>query len=305
MKIKLERKEKRNNVKKVPTIKVGTHKKTTTVLWILLLISIAFGVYKNFTAIDQHTTHEKEVIEQRVIDTNKIESFSRNFITVFYSWEHNQKALDQRTEKLKDYLTEELQVLNADMVRTDIPTNSTVESIQFWDIKPIDKNNFDVLFTVTQTIIEQDKKRTVRSAYTLTIHVDDKENMVIVKNPTISNTPTKSHYQPKPIDTDGTVGAKTTEEIDLFLQTFFKLYPNANKKELSYYTNDDRFIPIGKDYKYLELINPIYKKSEGNYKIVVTIKYLDNITKSNQLSQFYLLLQKKDNWKIINYFQKI
>ncbi|NRE11356.1 conjugal transfer protein, partial [Enterococcus faecalis] len=104
MKIKLERKEKRNKVKKVPTIKVGTHKKTTTVLWVLLLASMAFGVYKNFTAIDQHTTHEKEVIEQRVIDTNKIESFSRNFITVFYSWKHNQKALDQRTEKLKDYL---------------------------------------------------------------------------------------------------------------------------------------------------------------------------------------------------------
>ncbi|NRE04682.1 conjugal transfer protein, partial [Enterococcus faecalis] len=61
MKIKLERKEKRNKVKKVPTIKVGTHKKTTTVLWVLLLASMAFGVYKNFTAIDQHTTHEKEV----------------------------------------------------------------------------------------------------------------------------------------------------------------------------------------------------------------------------------------------------
>ncbi|HHP9139896.1 TPA: conjugal transfer protein [Listeria monocytogenes] len=300
MKIKLERKEKRKKVKKVPTIKVGTHKKTTTALWILLLISIAFGVYKNFTAINQHTTHEKEIIEQRVIDTNKIESFSRNFITVFYSWEHNQKALDQRTEKLKDYLTEDLQVLNADMVRTDIPTNSTVESIQFWDIKPIDKNNFEVLFTVTQTISEQDKKQTVHSPYTLTIHVDDEENMVIIKNPTISSIPTKSKYKPKVSDSDGTVDAKTTEEIDSFLKTFFKLYPKANEKELSYYVNNQALKPINREYQFLELASSNYSLKNDQVVAQVSVTYLDPITKANQTSQYNLTLQKADNWMILN-----
>lgn len=300
MKIKLERKEKRNKVKKVPTIKVGTHKKTTTALWILLLISIAFGVYKNFTAIDQHTTHEKEIIEQRVIDTNKIESFSRNFITVFYSWEHNQKVLDQRTEKLKDYLTEDLQVLNADMVRTDIPTNSTVESIQFWDIKPIDKNNFNVLFTVNQTIREQDKKQTVDSAYTLTVHLDNKENMVIVKNPTISSIPTKSKYKPKNSDSDGTVNAKTTEEIDTFLKTFFKLYPKANEKELSYYVNNQALKPINREYQFLELASSNYSLKNNQVVAQISVKYLDPLTKATQISEFNLVLQKFDNWIIVN-----
>ncbi|HCJ4447302.1 TPA: conjugal transfer protein [Listeria innocua] len=298
MKIKLERKEKRNKVKKVPTIKVGTHKKTTTALWILLLISIAFGVYKNFTAIDQHTTHEKEIIEQRVIDTNKIESFSRNFITIFYSWEHNQKILDQRTEKLKDYLTEDLQVLNADMVRTDIPTNSTVESIQFWDIEPIDKNNFEVLFTVTQTITEQDKKQTVDSAYTLTVHLDDKENMVIVKNPTISSIPTKSKYKPKVSDSDETVDTKTTEEIDSFLKTFFKLYPKANEKELSYYVNNQALKPINREYQFLELASSNYPLKNNQIVAQISVKYLDPLTKTIQTSEFNLVLQKFENWII-------
>lgn len=299
MKIKLERKEKRIKVKKAPTIKVGTHKKTTIALWILLLTSIAFGVYKNFTAIDQHTTHEKEVIEQRVIDTNKIESFSRNFITVFYSWEHNQKALDQRTEKLKDYLTEELQILNVDMVRTDITTNSTVESIQFWAIKPIDKNNFEVLFTVVQTITEQDKKQTVDSAYTLTVHIDDKDNMVIVKNPTISSIPTKSKYKSKVSDSDGTVDAKTTEEIDSFLKTFFKLYPKANEKELSYYVNNQALKPINKEYQFLELASSDYSLKNNQVVAQLSVKYLDPITKTIQISEFNLVLQKFDNWIII------
>ncbi|ALS01060.1 conjugal transfer protein [Enterococcus silesiacus] len=300
MKIKLERKEKRNKVKKVPTIKVGTHKKMTTALWILLLASITFGVYKNFTAIDQHTTHEKEVIEQRVIDTNKIESFSRNFITIFYSWERNQKALDQRTEKLKDYLTEDLQILNADMVRTDIPTNSTVESIQFWGIEPIDKNNFEVLFTVNQDITEQKKKQTTHSAYTFTVHVDDKENMVIIKNPTISSIPTKSKYKPKVSDSGGTVDAKNTEEIDSFLKTFFKLYPKANEKELSYYVNNRALKPINKEYQFLELASANYSLKDGQVIAQISIKYLDPLTKTTQTSEFNLVLQKFQNWMIMN-----
>ena len=49
--------------KKVRTVKVGTHKKTVIALWVVLIASVSFGVYKNFTAIDQHTTHEKEIIE--------------------------------------------------------------------------------------------------------------------------------------------------------------------------------------------------------------------------------------------------
>lgn len=298
MKIKLERKEKRNKVKKVPIVKVGTHKKTTMALWILLLISIAFGMYKNFTAIDQHTTHEKEIIEQRVFETNKIESFSRNFITVFYSWEHNQKALDQRTEKLKDYLTEDLQILNADMVRTDIPTNSTVESIQFWDIKPIDKNNFEVLFTVNQDITEQKKKQTTHSAYTLTIHMDDEENMVIIRNPTISRIPSKSDYKPKTNESDTNVDVKTVEEINTFLETLFKLYPTANERELSYYVKDSSLKTMNKKYEFLEVSSSNYCRNKEKISVEVSVKYLDSLTKTTQIFQYKLFLEKVENWII-------
>ncbi len=61
------------------TSKVGTHKKTVIALWVVLIASVSFGVYKNFTAIDQHTTHEKEIIELRLQDTNGIENFVKNF----------------------------------------------------------------------------------------------------------------------------------------------------------------------------------------------------------------------------------
>ena len=41
-------------------MKVGTHKKTVIALWLVLIASVSFGVYKNFTAIDMHTVHEKK-----------------------------------------------------------------------------------------------------------------------------------------------------------------------------------------------------------------------------------------------------
>jgi hypothetical protein len=36
--------------KKVRTVKVGTHKKTVIALWVVLIASVSFGVYKNFTS---------------------------------------------------------------------------------------------------------------------------------------------------------------------------------------------------------------------------------------------------------------
>ena len=299
MKIKIERKAKKPKQKRVPTLKVGTHKKSVTLLWCLLIVSVCFGVYKNFTAIDQHTVHEKEIIEQRVIDTSKVKSFTENFIKEYYSWEHNQAALDKRKENLKTYLTEELQVLNSDVVRTDIPTNSKVGAIQFWDIQQVDDTNFEVLFSVKQLISEKEKKQTIDSVYTLTVYVDKTNNMVITKNPTISSKPAKASYEPKKLENDGTVDAKTTEEINLFLETFFKLYPKASEKELSYYVSENALKPIGKDYVFVELINPVYTKKENQILVQVSVMYIDQQTKMMQLSQFILTLQKNTNWTIL------
>ena len=46
--------------KKVRTVKVGTHKKTVIALWVVLIASVSFGVYKNFTAIDRTRPTKKK-----------------------------------------------------------------------------------------------------------------------------------------------------------------------------------------------------------------------------------------------------
>ena len=93
--------------------------------------------------------------------------------------------------------------------------------------------------------------------------------------------------------------AVTTEELNSFLDTFFKLYPTATEKELSYYVSNQALDVVNKDYVFVELVNPVYTQTDNQMTVTVTVKYLDKETKVTQLSQFELTLQKNENWKII------
>ncbi len=303
MKLKIERTKKEpkpNKQKKIPTVKVGTHKKLTIALWILLIGSISFGVYKNFTAIDMHTVHEKEVIEKQIVDTNKVESYVESFASEYFSWQQSQESIDKRNERLKHYLTDDLQLLNADMVRVDIPTSSAVRKVQIWNVSEVNDTDFKVLFSVEQQLTEGEAKKNVLSTYAVVVHMDKSGDMVIVKNPTMSSKPEKSDYQPKQVESDGTVDAMMSEEITGFLETFFKLYPKATDKELAYYVSNNALPTINKDYVFAELVNPVYAMKDSRMTATVTVKYLDQETKVMQFSQYELVLEKAENWKIIN-----
>ncbi len=203
-------------------------------------------------------------------------------------------------ENLKAYLTEELQALNIDTVRKDIPVSSSVRGVQIWMVKADGENQFDVTYSVDQLITEGENIKTVHSAYEVTVYVDGSGNMVLTKNPTITSIPKKSDYKPKVIESDGTVDSIMTNEIIEFLTTFFKLYPTATASELSYYVNDGILKSIGKDYIFQELVNPIYNRKDNQVTVSLTVKYLDQQTKATQVSQFDLVLEKVgNNWKII------
>lgn len=302
MKIHIEhkpKKEKANRQKKVKTIHLGTHKKSVLFLWLLLIGSFSFGLYKNFTAIDTHTIHETTVIEPVLVDTHAIESFTLNFIQEYYSWENNKEAIEQRPERINRYLTSELQELNVDTIRTDIPTSSSVSDCKIWQIQSIDEQNFVVVYTVKQQIKEGEETKNVASTYRITIHQDKNNNLVITSNPTVWAAPNPSEFQPDTLVNDNNIDEQTKLEILDFLETFFKLYPNATKNELDYYIMEDVLPIISQNFIYSELVNPIIQKKEKQYLVKIAVRYLDNETKIENISQYQLTLEKKDNWKII------
>ncbi len=103
----------------------------------------------------------------------------------------------------------------------------------------------------------------------------------------------------KAAESDGTVDAATTEEVTDFLETFFKLYPAATDKELSYYVAGNALKPVNTDYLYSELINPLFTMDGDKVKVSVSVKYLDQRTKAAQISQFDLVLTG-NRWELEN-----
>lgn len=60
-------------------------------------------------------------------------------------------------------------------------------------------------------------------------------------------------------------------------------------------------IPL-RDFEYnaeVELINPVFTTDGENIKVNVSVKYLDNLTKAEQISQYELVVHKDSNWKIV------
>lgn len=223
----------------------------------------------------------------------------KNFEKSYYTWNNSKEAIKARTQAISVYLTKELQDLNVDTIRTDIPTSSTVTDVIIWDVEQAGEDDFIATYEVDQQIKENDQTRNVSETYMVKVHVDGNGDMVIIQNPTLAPAVQKSEYEPKKQEADASVDADTTADATAFLETFFKLYPTATETELAYYVAGNALEPINGDYIYSELVNPVFTKDGDNVKVKVAVKFLDNQTKATQVSQFELVLHKDNNWKIV------
>lgn len=302
MKIKIERNQKKKSPqkKKERIVSVGKHRKMVLALWLLLSCSLAFGIYKNFTAIDQHTTHEKVVVKEKVVNTSGVESFTKDFAKEYFSWKNNKEVIEKRMSNLGQYLTEEGLALSQDMVRADIPTSSEVQEVKILDVEKRSEE-FVVSFLVDQKITEGKKAQQVSSAYRVTIFEDEKGNHIVTSLPTMIAKPDKAKYEAKQVESDSEIDAKTTGEITEFLETFFKLYPTASKNELEYYVENDVMRPINVNLKFVELVNSVFFKDGNNIQAKINVKYLDNLSKTTNFFQYRLSLQKNENWTIVGF----
>ena len=288
--------------KKPRVLHIGTRRPVVVALWALLLCAFAFAVYKNFTAVNTHTVHETTMVQQEVTDTNAIESFVTNFAKVYYSWEQSEDSIEQRTENLKYYLTDELQALNVDTVRSDVPVSSAVQDVQIWSVEQTGDKVYKIVYSVSQKVVNGEENDIVTSAYEVSVYVDDAGELVIIQNPTITGKPQKSDYATKAAEPDGTVSTQESAEITEFLTTFFTLYPSASEQELSYYVNDSALPVIdNENYVFATLVNPVYTKQGDTVTANVAVQYLDQQTGMTQVSQFVLKLKKTDgNWRTVS-----
>ncbi|EGO9471357.1 MAG: conjugal transfer protein [Clostridium perfringens] len=300
-KVKNNTLKKNKNNRKVPVLVIGKRRKSVLLLWIVLCLSLGFAIYKNFTAIDRQIIHEKVRTEEKLVDTIGIQSYVESFVKDYFTWENRKAAIENRTKKINGYFTEELQQLNQELIRTDIPTSSQVQAIHIFKITQKSKRDFQVNFTVEQRIIEGKKASVISSAYQVTVHQEGNGDKAITQNPTITSQPGKSNFHPKQRENDSTIDSKTRDEVTKFLKTFFKLYPKATKDELAYYVKDKTIQPLNKNYLYSELETPIFRKDKDGLEVEVSVKYLNQETKATLVCQYQLKLEKKQNWRVITF----
>lgn len=207
------------------------------------------------------------------------------------------------TDALTVYLTEDLQRMTNESVKSDVAVSSSVQNVQIWSVEQIggSESDFEVVFTVTQTISDGTKKDSISGSYETAVHKDSSGDMVITQTPTITAKPGKSGNEPERVEPNGTVSSDDTKDITDFLNTFFALYPTATEKELTYYVSGDSMPPIKcADYTFTQLKNTVLRKDGESVKANVSVEYADAATQMTQISQFELTLKKVDgNWKIV------
>ncbi|MBD1060673.1 conjugal transfer protein [Klebsiella pneumoniae] len=93
----------------------------------------------------------------------------------------------------------------------------------------------------------------------------------------------------------GSCAAPSAKGDDKFITTDY-----LQQCQLSYYVNDGILKPIGKEYIFQELVNPIHNRKDNQVTVSLTVEYIDQQTKATQVSQFDLVLEKNgSNWKIV------
>ena len=219
-KVSKEKKEKQN---KVRVKKIGVRRKSVMALWMLLIGSVAFGVYKNYTAVDTRTEVVEKIIEMKLFDTNAVETYVVNFAKVYHAWSKKQEDLDGRMQNLGNYMTESLLQLNAGLLDHTTVTDATVQEVQVWDVKAVEGKEIEyrVVYSVKQKITsylelaskDKKKKETEKTeiyqtnTFDTKVYMDETGNLLIVSNPTICSNPKKSKDVPENIAADGSVNA--------------------------------------------------------------------------------------------------
>lgn len=271
--------------------------------WCVLLVSLAFAVYKNFTAVNTVTIHEKETVVEKVENYSGIESFTSNFVRTYFTYSTDSKVQASRKERLASYMQESL--VEANQGDTYAVGNIKVTGVQIWSVEPLNEENqdFRVLFTVSlQREVEESgetKNISERTAFSVNIHTESGE-YVVTKNPTVTHIPEKSGYEEEYLKPSELLEAKDRETVETFLNTFFRVYPGASEKELAYYVKDADVKPIGKDYELLSIDNlAIQKVGEQKYSVECYVSYMDNLIGVGVMNQYQLSLAAQEDGELI------
>lgn len=262
--------------------------------WLIAGASFLFAVYKNFTAVDKITVKEQETVIEKVENYSGIETFTKNFAKVYFTYPADSAGQVERREKLKEYMQQSLvSVNNTNLYAGD---DVTVEDVQIWGVEdvPAEENTYDVYYTVKLKASGQAET----NAYTMDVYCDGQQ-YVVVKNPRITSAPQTSGYERTGIQASDRILTEDREAVETFLETFFGVYPSATEKELHYYVKDPNVKPIGKEYTLVSIDGVEIQTVDNGFEVGCYVTYMDHVLDASQIHQYEMSLAYQEDGELV------
>lgn len=275
--------------KEQKTLVMGLHRKRNVFLWCLLLCSLSFAVYKNFTAVDVRTIEKTTVEKQTIVDYAGIDLFVEDFAKAYHTFGADTQANQIRSGELLKYMAEDkIQLMNANLEQTQ--SVSTVDSVTVYAVEPTEKEHFyDVSYFVNLTVNEQK----IVEHYKVRVYKDH-NHYLVTGLPQITKGMDKANYKPKEEVNSVDLKGGEKEEVEDFLETFFKIYPSADKSELLRYAKKGVLEPIvGTEYVFSSLEDVKYLKQNGKQvELLATVRFVNSKTNQALTSEYDFLLER-------------
>ena len=81
--------------------------------WVVAACSLAFGVYKNFTAVDKVTVKEEKTVVEKIENYTGLEAFVENFAEIYFAYSPDSAQQTERKGLLESYMQPSLVQLNS------------------------------------------------------------------------------------------------------------------------------------------------------------------------------------------------
>lgn len=289
-----------------------------------LIIFWTLGSLRGFTAInriaDINAAPKEEVKEETVNFATgpAAENFTQKFLNNYFTWDNNNPQ--EREVRLKPFLMEDMDQ-QAGLRFGKETAKASITSTELWNIEETGKNTskltYKILYKthhieeVVKKVKVKDKvqnqvtkKEVSKGPFTKWIEVSiitDNQNFKVNSLPIFVSAPDDAMIEPEKMVEQKTAEPKTEEEIDAFLQTFFKQYTNGTREELQFLTTDKSLKPIGENISFIELEElKVYEKSkDGSYSTQATAIFKDSNTNAQMAQEFKLSIFEKDGrWQV-------
>ena len=177
---------------------------------------------------------------------------------------------------------------------------SQVAELDILQVSDMGDSVYRVYMEVVQNITGESGVKKVDQYYQTDVYTDE-DGMVVVTLPTLAEAGGFSGYEPESEKEVRELDYKVKEEVQGFLEDFFKVYPVSQETELKYYAKPGTVEVIAQEgFEYQEINEmKITEYEDDMVKVSVKVTYLFQFTQTRQTQQYELTLQKTDNWKII------